>query len=248
MLKKAVNTECCPAVAWIRIPLEQNTGAEDLAALTVTALRHVLIIPRPLHRMITGRVETFDRGDLHARHTDRRHHAGTHRYVVDQDREATDLIHATNNISVLHCHGKLRDLLEMIGDIGADALEPIVNAARHIGNGAEERLWFRHSELEVLTEWRRDTAAKLVLGARLKAGESQERLANQLRERGIDALSLSHREWSGGLVTLLHRFDRYTLATDLVHEREMAKLLDIGIDAISSAHVDRMIAVSAQFT
>lgn len=138
------------------------------------------------------------------------------------------------------------DLLLDVGD--PDAMEPIVNAARHLGNGAEERLWLRHSDLEVLTEWRRDTAAKLVLRARLNANESQERLANQLRERGVDALSLSHREWSGGLVALLHRFDRYALATDLVHEREMAKLLDVGIDAISSAHVDRMIAVAAQFT
>ncbi|MGI9613392.1 MAG: glycerophosphodiester phosphodiesterase [Acidimicrobiales bacterium] len=129
-----------------------------------------------------------------------------------------------------------------------DAMAPIVDAARNVGKGAEDRLWLRHDELEVLTEWRRDTAAKLVLRARLNAGESQERLANRLRERGVDALSLSHREWSGGLVTLLHRFDRYALATDLVHEREMAKLLDIGIDAISSPHVDRMIAVGAQFT
>lgn len=138
------------------------------------------------------------------------------------------------------------DLLLDVGD--PDAIEPIISAARRIGSGAEERLWLRHGELEVLTDWRRRTAAKLVFGTRLKSGESQERLANQLRERGVDALSLSHREWSGGLVTLVHRFDRYALATGLVHEREMAKLLDVGIDGISSPHVDRMIAVAAQFT
>ncbi|MDM8005388.1 MAG: uroporphyrinogen decarboxylase family protein [Phycisphaerae bacterium] len=47
------------------------------------------------------------------------------RYVVDRDREATDAIHATGNLCVIHCHGRLRDLLDMIGDIGADALEPL---------------------------------------------------------------------------------------------------------------------------
>ncbi|HOW19349.1 MAG TPA: uroporphyrinogen decarboxylase family protein [Phycisphaerae bacterium] len=47
------------------------------------------------------------------------------RYVIEQDREATRLIHASNNFSVIHCHGRLRDILDMIGEIGADALEPI---------------------------------------------------------------------------------------------------------------------------
>jgi uroporphyrinogen-III decarboxylase len=47
------------------------------------------------------------------------------RYVVEQDRQATAAIHATNNFSVIHCHGRLHDLLDMIGAIGADALEPI---------------------------------------------------------------------------------------------------------------------------
>jgi len=47
------------------------------------------------------------------------------RYVIEQDKEATRVIHASNNFSVIHCHGRLRDILDMIGEIGADALEPI---------------------------------------------------------------------------------------------------------------------------
>ncbi|NLE59679.1 MAG: hypothetical protein GX616_15070 [Planctomycetes bacterium] len=47
------------------------------------------------------------------------------RYVVDRDRDATEAIHETGNFCVIHCHGRLRDLLDMIADIGADALEPI---------------------------------------------------------------------------------------------------------------------------
>ena len=47
------------------------------------------------------------------------------RYVVEQDRAATELIHATGNLSIIHCHGRLRALLEMIAATGADGLEPI---------------------------------------------------------------------------------------------------------------------------
>jgi hypothetical protein len=47
------------------------------------------------------------------------------KYVLDQDRQATELIHKTGNFSVIHCHGRLDALLEMIAAIGADALEPL---------------------------------------------------------------------------------------------------------------------------
>jgi hypothetical protein len=52
-------------------------------------------------------------------------HVDFKRYVVEQDKEATALVHSTGNLSIIHCHGKLRDILGMIGEIGADALEPI---------------------------------------------------------------------------------------------------------------------------
>jgi len=46
-------------------------------------------------------------------------------YVVQPDRELTDWIHETGNLSIVHCHGRLRQLLEPILQIGADALEPL---------------------------------------------------------------------------------------------------------------------------
>jgi len=46
-------------------------------------------------------------------------------YVLRYDAEATREIHATGNFSVIHCHGRLRNLLDMIAEIGADALEPL---------------------------------------------------------------------------------------------------------------------------
>ena len=47
------------------------------------------------------------------------------RYVVDRDRSVTQLIHNTGNICIIHCHGRLADLMDMIAEIGADALEPL---------------------------------------------------------------------------------------------------------------------------
>jgi len=47
------------------------------------------------------------------------------RYVLHRDKEATEAIHATGNFSVIHAHGRLDAVLEMIADTGADALEPL---------------------------------------------------------------------------------------------------------------------------
>ncbi len=146
----------------------------------------------------------------------------------------------------------LYDVIAGSADVSIDvraveAFEPIVAAARRVEGDVEHRLWLRHGDVDVLTDWRRQCDAKLVLARPAGRLDGPERLANELRERGIDGLSLPHGGWHGGLVALVHRFDRYALATDLVHEREMAKLLDVGIDGITSAQVDRMIAVAAQF-
>ncbi len=48
-----------------------------------------------------------------------------HDYVVEPDKQLTDLIHETGNLSVIHCHGRLAQLLEPILEIGPDGLEPL---------------------------------------------------------------------------------------------------------------------------
>ncbi|MBK9119105.1 MAG: hypothetical protein IPM18_05825 [Phycisphaerales bacterium] len=47
------------------------------------------------------------------------------RYVVPYDRLLIDEIHATGNFAIIHCHGMLDALLEMVVETGADALEPL---------------------------------------------------------------------------------------------------------------------------
>lgn len=47
------------------------------------------------------------------------------KYVVEQDKAAAAAIRQSGNFAVIHSHGKLKDILDMIADIQADALEPI---------------------------------------------------------------------------------------------------------------------------
>jgi glycerophosphoryl diester phosphodiesterase len=67
-----------------------------------------------------------------------------------------------------------------------------------------------------------------------------ERRAADLAAAGIDAVNLRVREWTGGLVTLFHRFEVHAFAWDVQHRHELAQTLDMGIDAVYSDHVDRM--------
>jgi glycerophosphoryl diester phosphodiesterase len=82
---------------------------------------------------------------------------------------------------------------------------------------------------------------KLVASTRIhRIPEGPERLAAALAAGGIDALSLYWSDWTGGLTTLLHRFERYAFGWDAQHERAIATLLRIGADGIYSDHVDRL--------
>jgi glycerophosphoryl diester phosphodiesterase len=72
--------------------------------------------------------------------------------------------------------------------------------------------------------------------------EGPERRAADLADAGIEAINLHHSDWTGGLTTLFHRFERCTFGWDAQHERVLAALLAMGIDGVYSDHVDRMVA------
>lgn len=148
----------------------------------------------------------------------------------------------------------LAEFYELVGpevpvslDVKDDAaFEATVATARQFG--AEEQLWLCHHDLEVLTGWRHRTAARLVDSTRLqRIKEGPERRAARLQELGIDAVNLRQTDWTGGLVTLFHRFDRFAFGWDAQQPREIAELVDIGIDGVFSDHVDRLHAVLDQF-
>jgi hypothetical protein len=106
-----------------------------------------------------------------------------------------------------------------------------------------ERAWFTHADLEVLRSWRQSHPELRLVHttalARLKLGP--ERHAADLAASAIDAVALPCSEWSTGLVTLFHRFERLTVSSDPVHGRIFDEVLSTGIDALSTAHVDRFV-------
>ncbi len=121
----------------------------------------------------------------------------------------------------------------------APAVLAVVRAA---GDGAEERLWLCNGDLEVLSQWRRLTsAARLVHSSTLRAlPGGPEVHAARLADLDVDALNLHHTQWTGGRIALLHRFGRFAFGWDCQHDHVLDELLDSGIDAIYSDHVDRM--------
>lgn len=128
------------------------------------------------------------------------------------------------------------------------AFGPTLDVARAAGDGALERLWLCHPDWQQVAAWREgltggNVAVRLVDSTRLRLiKEGPERRAANLARAGIDAINLHHSDWTGGLTTLFHRFGLLTFGWDAQLVRVLDELLDIGIDAVYSDHVDRMVA------
>ena len=105
-----------------------------------------------------------------------------------------------------------------------------------------DRLWLCLPTWESLLPLRGfHDGVKLVDSTRLnRIREGPERRAATLAAEGIHAINLHQSDWTGGLTTLFHRFDRCTLAWDVQHERVLRDTLRMGIDGLFSDWVDRM--------
>jgi glycerophosphoryl diester phosphodiesterase len=124
----------------------------------------------------------------------------------------------------------------------AAAAAAVVDIARAAGGDALGRLWLCHHDWEQVRQWRElSDDVRLVDSTRLRRiKEGPERRAANLEAAGIDVLNLHHTDWSVGLVTLLHRFERLCFAWDCQFERILLTMLTMGVDAVYSDHVDRM--------
>jgi len=126
------------------------------------------------------------------------------------------------------------------------AFEPVLEVARRID--AEQRLWLCHQDLSVLTGWRPRTSARLINVADYHGIDGRlERRAAALEQRNIDGIRLDHGSWTGGRVTLLHRFARLALGTGVVHDRETAALIDAGADGVYAERIEPMVAIMNEF-
>jgi glycerophosphoryl diester phosphodiesterase len=118
-----------------------------------------------------------------------------------------------------------------------------VEVALTAGGDAVSHLWLCHHSRGAVTEWRQalDPRVRLVNSTRLRfIKEGPERRAADLSAAGVDAINMHHSDWTLGLTTLFHRFERLTFAWDCQQPRILRSTLEMGVDAVYSDHVDRM--------
>lgn len=122
-----------------------------------------------------------------------------------------------------------------------EAARPTLSVAE--SHGADQRLWLCHHDWRTVAKWRPwSSTVRLVDSTRLKRiEEGPERRASRLEDAGIDAINLHHQDWTGGLVTLFHRFERLAFGWDAQFPHMLEELLVMGIDGLFSDHVDRMV-------
>lgn len=145
----------------------------------------------------------------------------------------------------------LEDLYDAVGtelELSLDVKDPdafdlVMAAARAAGGSAVERLWLCHHDWRLVASWRpRSAGAHLVDSTWLKRmPDGPERHAAALADAGVDVVNLHNTEWTGGLAALFHRFGILCFGWDAQHERVLHDLLDAGLDAVYSDHVDRMV-------
>ena len=139
-----------------------------------------------------------------------------------------------------HCGTDLPLSVDVKDSAAFDRLVAVARTHRAAG-----RLWACHHDLAVLAHWRSIAAdVRLVHSTRLdRLPRGSERHAAELAEAGIDAANMRRDDWTGGLTTLYHRFGVLAFGWDAQHVRQVAELVDAGIDAVYSDYVDRMMQV-----
>ena len=115
--------------------------------------------------------------------------------------------------------------------------------------GAPAKLWCCAGSVGTLQDLRgRWPAARLVHSTKRRSiRESLERYAANLAGDGIDAVNLHHREWTAGIVELVHRFELRAFAWDVQEVRDLRSMLTMGLDAVYSDHLDRMVATIGEW-
>ena len=127
--------------------------------------------------------------------------------------------------------------------IGAAVIELVASAA----GSRLDRLWLCADTIDELVDLRHVSSdVRLVHTTRLsRLGDGPERAAAVLAEVGVDAINLHYTDWTGGLVALFHRFERFAFGWDLQYDHVLHPAVRMGLDGVYSDHVDVMMEVLA---
>lgn len=145
----------------------------------------------------------------------------------------------------------LADLIEQCGsdyhlslDLKDRACGPLaIDTIAALAPELLERTWVCDHDTALLASLRhRSPDVKLVHSTRLaRLTDSPERHAANLADVGIDAINLRRADWTGGLVTLFHRFGLIAFGWDMQHDYQLETAIRMGLDGVFSNHVDRMV-------
>lgn len=150
----------------------------------------------------------------------------------------------------------LDDLLETCGtsyhlslDIkDQSALTTVISVVRNRDESMLERLWICHPDHHFLVSSRHHAdGVHLVNSTGLSnIKDGPERHAATLAANDIAVCNMHHTDWNGGLVALFHRFGVATFSWDLQYEPALQSAFRMGMDAVYSDWVDRMMDVYRQ--
>lgn len=133
-------------------------------------------------------------------------------------------------------------------DLKAPGIGPeVIDQVRTAEPERLRRVWLCSPSFDELVALRaHDPDVRLVHSTKLDAlPRGAERHAADLAAAGIDAVNFHHRDWSGGRVTLYHRFEVLAFAWDLQFDHLLHNLVRMGVDAVYGNHVDVMLEVIA---
>jgi glycerophosphoryl diester phosphodiesterase len=131
-----------------------------------------------------------------------------------------------------------------------EVVGPVLEVAR--AHGALGQLWLCSGDVELLGRIHQAdprNEVRLVHSMRRRTGgEALERHAAALAREGVAALNLHETQWTLGVVALAHRFGLLAFAWDAQEARRIRALLGMGIDAVYSDYVERMVATVGEWT
>jgi glycerophosphoryl diester phosphodiesterase len=161
-------------------------------------------------------------------------------------------------MSVLAEHGVPR-LADLYAECGSDyelsldlkdpeVAGPLIAVARQAD--AAGRLWLCSNHLDDLVRCRSEAPDVRVVHSlpRGGRGDSLERHAATLHSAGVAALNFHESNCTLGVVTLAKRFGLGVFAWDVQEVRRIRALLGMGIDALYSDHLERLLATVGEWT
>jgi glycerophosphoryl diester phosphodiesterase len=128
-----------------------------------------------------------------------------------------------------------------------DSAKATVEVVREAG--VPDRTWLCVGSMHLLTQLREEYDDVRIVHSRRrdKINGSLESHAARLADLGVDAMNMHYTDWTTGLVTLFHRFELRVFSWDLQHVRHLRAALAMGVDAVYSNRVDRMVATVAEW-